>query len=450
MYVPPRFIVVDDKKLHLQAIVDGFQRMGTSCVGIWFNPAEELERDLFRGVRGLFLDLHLLDGIPTTDHRRHFAQIASILEDNIHPSGGPFVLVIWTEHAHLRDELKEYLDANLDNDKPHAKPIAVFSLPKERYINAETGVTTAPAELKTAMRASLEENPQLLALLAWETDIVAAAGDTLASLVGLAPTEERLTATFPATLDTILSRLAREAVGRPNVALDHRAAIMNALAPILTDRVLNQEVEAEVVALWTRAVTRASDPALPNATALEGGKLNRMLHLAVPPERIRPTDWGAVVTFPPDQWTNDRILELLDIPQGELLSQEFKLARADRIRCRPCLIRVGGGCDFAQNKKGPLKYLLGMEIPLSVQRQLDSNGQLRIPASEWSSPVLVDAADEPFRLHVNVRFFLSCAASSCENWSVRYRIREQLLMHLISHDSLYSSRPGIVQLPILQ
>lgn len=82
-----RFVVVDDRLNHLRAITDTFQRLGTACIGVHYDPAQELNKDHFRGVRCLFMDLHLVDGQASTDERRHYAVIASILEDNICKNG---------------------------------------------------------------------------------------------------------------------------------------------------------------------------------------------------------------------------------------------------------------------------------------------------------------------------------------------------------------------------
>lgn len=442
MFTPPRFVVVDDKLDHLKAILDTFQKLGSPCIGIHYNAAEELDCNYFRGVRGLFLDLHLIEGALATDNRRYYAQIAAILENNISLDGGPFVLVIWTAYAHLRQELTEYLDANLDAQKPHARPLAVLCLDKERFINVDSGAVIDPTLLRQAVEDAVTSNPQLAALLSWETDVLAAAGATLSALLGLVPPGERSTAAFPAALDVILSRLAREAVGRPHVAVDPRAAITAALAPILADRIVNQELTAQVSDLWSHAVTRHADPNLGQGGAQEAGRVNRMLHVAVPgSETIRSTDWGAVVNFPQDLWTDENLLRLMDVTLDQLLN-EFKVPAGSGARCRPCLVRVGAACDYAQSRRGPLAYLLGLEIPVSVVRN-------KPPASEWISPVLMkDGEADPFRLHVNVRFGMNLPAGACAAWQVRYRIREQLLMHLISHANAYVSRPGIVQLPI--
>ncbi len=450
MFTPPRFVVVDDELTHLNAILDTFQKLGSPCIGIHYDPAAELDPAHFRGVRVLFLDLHLIGGALGTDYRRHYAQIAAILENNISPHGGPFVLVIWTANPHLQNELIEYLDLNLDPQKPHAKPLAIRCLEKERFINVETGAAVNPGQLRQAVEGAISSNAQLAALLSWELDVLAAAGATLSTLLALVPSNQRSTATFPSALDTILSRLAREAVGPSNVAIDPRAAITTALAPILADRIINQHPTAEVSDRWSNAVTRHSDSALGNSTEEEAGQINRMLHIAIPgPETIRPTDWGTVVDYP-TAWTDPEVSNTIGFTIDQFLGHELKIEGAGRAQCRPCLVRVGAACDYAQNRSGPLKYLLGIEVPETAARMEDRQGRrIKPPDSVWTSPIFVmDGITEPFRLYVNVRFGREVLPGACVDWNVRYRIREQLLMHLISHESGYSSRPAIVQMPV--
>ena len=139
MFTPPRFVVVDDSPEHLTAILNAFQTLGTPCLGVEYDPEHELERRHFKGVRALFVDLHLTDLAATTDERRHFAVIAGILQDNISPTGGPFILVVWTEHDDSVARLTRYLDESLDLELPHARPLAIVALPKTPFINLNTG-----------------------------------------------------------------------------------------------------------------------------------------------------------------------------------------------------------------------------------------------------------------------------------------------------------------------
>jgi hypothetical protein len=444
IFSAPRFVVVDDKEQHLTAITRTLQLLGAPCLGVKYDGTEELKPDHFRGVRCLFMDLHLIDGVASTDHRRHFANIAAILEDNISASGGPFILVVWSALQNLDGELRNYLDEKIDAAKPHARPLAVLGLAKDKFINLDDGIVAKPKELRKAVLDAVVANPQVAALLGWESDVLTAAGDTLAELLKLVPAAERVSKSYPNALDTILSRLAREAVGRPNVEINHRAAITTALGPILADRVINQEVTPDTAALWKRAVTRYDDDSLKDASREEAGSINRMLHVAIPgSETVLPIDWGAVVELEEGVWnSDDQLRQLFDGSRTELLEEEFKIKAADHGKCRPCLVRVGAACDYAQKRRGPLTYLLGLELPADLKRSSTA------PAAEWRSPVMMlNGEGTPFRLHVNVRFSLARPAAGCEGWKVRYRLREQLLMLLLSHSNGYTARPGIVQLP---
>lgn len=450
MFSAPRFVVVDDKKEHLDAVLQAFQSLGSPCIGLHFDPATTLEKDHFRGVRCLFLDLHLSGGQLGTDHNGDFARIQTILEDNISERGGPFVLIMWTAHPHLRDDLVAYLEKNLDPDRPHARPLVVMTLAKEKFIDGATGVVKNAKDLQTEVTKAVSANPQLAALLGWEVDVLAAAAETLASLVSLVPVDQRTSADFSGALDAVLSRLARESVGLPNVDADHRAAITGALAPILVDRIMNRDVPQATKDLWKTAVTRHADPQLGDASAKEAGQVNRMLHLALPAfEAVRATDWGAVVTWP-FPWTDDEVLARMGLPIAQLLGSQFLVERTDRGRCRARLVRIGAACDYAQSRPGPITYLLGLEIPEDAERKKDGKGQrIRLSDAVWVSPVfLTPESPDPFRLHIHARFSLSLLPAACATWKSSYRLREQLLMHLIAFESDYGSRPGIVQLPV--
>jgi hypothetical protein len=446
MFAAPRFIAIDDNPDHLAAIVKAIHSLGTTCFGINYDGSSQLDAAPFVHVRCLFTDLHLLSGIASTNEHMHYALIAQILETTINRSGGPFILVVWTDFADRCHELREYLETHLIGDCVHARPLAVLGLSKATFINPTDNTVSDPKKLEEAVRNVVASIPQLAALIEWEENVLAAAGATLATLINLVPESKRINAQYASELDTILSRLACEAIGKHHVATDPRGAITQALVPILADRILNQE-ESEAPDIWKAAITKHGSRPVDPASPEEAGQLNRMLHLALPEvEHFAPADWGAVTAWP-YEWSRTAIMPLLGLTGDQMLGSEFKIDAVDRDRCAPRLVRIGAACDYTQNRSGPITYLFGMEIPEDAKRKTDKDGHtLRMTDAIWQSPLFVTpSVANPFRLHVHFRFSINLLPTAVTAWAATYRLREQLLMQLITTASVYSSRPGIVR-----
>lgn len=447
MFAAPRFIAIDDNPLHLEALVKTLQALGTPCFGIHYDVSTELLAKHFLGVRCLFMDLHLTTGVASSDEKTHYGVISGILDANISAVGGPFILIVWTEHAQLCAGLQEYLDTHLVGEQAHARPLAVLGLPKASFINTKDGAVLEPGKLEEEVRKLVESIPQLAALLDWESNVLGAAGNTLASLLSLVPPDKRTSQSYAEELDLILSRMACEAVGKMHVATDPRGAIAKSLSPILADRILNQSA-ASAAAFWPLAITKHGKDAAAKASPEEAGLINRMLHLALPAvEKALPTDWGAVVSWPYG-WPSGEEVHALGLAGDQILGNEFKIEGEDRATCQPLLIRVGAACDYAQSRPGPITYLLGVAIPQAAKRKTDKAGnQLRMTDAIWRTPVFVTPElTSPFEIYVHIRMPITVLPNETKDWTVVCRFREQLLMQLISAASDYSSRPGIVQL----
>jgi len=110
---------------------------------------------------------------------------------------------------------------------------------------------------------------------------------------------------------------------------------------------------------------------------------------------------------------------------------------------------MGAACDYAQNHKGPIPYFLGMKIPdeAPVQTGVNSKPIKKVDAI-WESPVFYSSIStgESWRLFVHCRFGFTFLAQECSEWTVYFRIREQLLTQLLFFASHYSSRPGIISM----
>ncbi|MER9102678.1 hypothetical protein NKH95_01885 [Mesorhizobium sp. M0848] len=436
MFSAARYVVVDDEEDQLRMLVDSLHSIGAPCVGVHYT-GKPLNPRAFAGVRLLFSDLYLISG--NSSQKVQFAAIEAMLRTNIDPTtGGPYLLILWTSHDEQVGALRAYLRERLE---PAKLPLAVLELDKKPFLVKGDGKGD-PEGLAKAVHAQVNSSPEIRALISWEGDVLAAAGATLVTVTDLIAAEERDLDGFAEKLNGILSLLAVASAGKPNVPLDRRGAINNALAPILADRIMNARERPEVAGIWDQAITR--DNNLPVMDDAQIGRMNRMLHISMPPaEPLDPKDWGAVLLLPAGERQDQPMMARFGVKYAELLSQVFHLDKPGRARSRPVMVRIGAVCDHAQRKTGPLPYVLGVLVPVDVQRK-----ELEQLKSEFESPILlIDPAEGPVHLYVNARFQIALVAPPVE-WTPLFRIREQLLMMISAHAAEYQTRPGIVKLPI--
>lgn len=292
MFTPPRFVVIDDDLNHLDAIVTTIQSLGSVCARVHYTPEKDVPKELFAAVRAIFIDLQLQDRSASSDFNRHFAEIQRILGNVIQPTGGPYILLVWTDVPNRVTELQAYLEKKLFVDKPHTKPIAIVPLSKTDYISIETGEPTA-GSLVEDIRKHLRAQPAMNAIVQWEAEVLGAATRVLADVTALAGE-----ISGDAPLPTLLKRLAVEAVGHANATDDPRASVQAALLPLLQDHLQNAPY---VSGEWSRAFESAATPAPPLSKA-QASMLNTKLHVTRQDvtRPVSPVAWGAICELEPD------------------------------------------------------------------------------------------------------------------------------------------------------
>ena len=379
----------------------------------------------------LVLDLHLLPS-GTLGSKQHFGHLAQLLEQCISYKGGPFALILWTEHEEEFVSLIKYLDS-ANGLSEHSRPVAYGMLSKAHFLCPDEEVVEDHAGLIEEIENALQIAPQLKAIFAWERDVQSAIRSMLASMLELIPKEKRTSQLFPHEVETLLSRLAIKAVGEKNVCKDPRAALDASLVPILADKISNARVP-EDLELWRSVIKESSVPSLPS---IGYASLNRMLHVALPKsDTIRASDWGSVVEIP-NNWNDEHTFEThFGLARSECFNKHFKIPVAKHDQCRAMLVRIGAPCDYAQQRAGPITFLLALEVPDSIENCGTP------PNAIWTSPLLSIEHCELFSLRVSVSFPLTVTLSQISAWSAVYRLRGPLLMELLHKYGTHSTRPG--------
>ena len=242
MLTPPRFVVLDDKKEHLEPIIETFKLIGSSCIGVQYNEhdASHLHQDYYKGVRGLFIDLNL-SGSSSLGSSTHYAEITRILETVISCDNGPFIMILWTDNPQECDQLIEYIETRLDPDKKYCKPLLIKPLSKTLYIDANSSIKESNREtFKEEIKGFFSSVPQIAALFDWESRVLEAVNQTLIELMNLVPSDKRNFNDYPSEIDKVLSFITSSTLGDGHVNKDPQQAFNITTAPILTDKILNK------------------------------------------------------------------------------------------------------------------------------------------------------------------------------------------------------------------
>jgi hypothetical protein len=421
----PRLVVIDNDAKHLRGLGDCLARWGAACLQILFTG--EPDGTVCPDMRVIFADLHLNEGGGTDAGPRDFSTIGGVLS-TLAPTG-PYFIVLWTNYPEHAQALKTYLDANLEGVP---KPFDVVSLNKLDHLTEDGTVRDADG-LLTAVRAMVEAQPQIAALLNWEEHILVAAAATVRSIVESTAGD----ADVAGKLKRLLARLAVEAVGREHVEKNRFGAVNEVLQAILADRIAAAASSGGDPGVWGRAFDAADVNA---AFSLEdAARLNKTVHIA--DDAVQASVRGAVARLSSIAAIRP-FEETFGIAAASAAEREFWCGNfaADNASFRWLLIQTQAICDFAQSKKGTLPFLLALEMPAAALRQSQLKKAYR-PAV-WVSPPLLLGGQVKY-LCASFRFGVALAPSHCAV-DAEYRLRDQLITDLAYDAHTYAARPGVL------
>ncbi|MFT2815557.1 hypothetical protein [Leifsonia sp. A12D58] len=450
MFTPPRFVVVDDNAKHAHAIAACIQELGSACATVIYSLEKDVPVAAFLGARVVFMDLQLMDRAHG-DFKRHYAEIQRILSQVINPVGGPYMLVLWTEVPERADELRGYLEEHLYAKSPHTRPLSLLALSKNDYIDSSTESATNSAELGNRIRIDMAEATAVAALLQWESDVLHATNGVLQTVISAASTASG----GPVEVSAVLKRIAIDAVGESQALADPESAVHIAMLPLLHDQIQDTASRAGSVDVWNNAYEGAPEP-LPKLSREKAAKLNSHLHLQLATNGdVTPTSWGALSSLEPDfSWADfgfDGAKQFVEkVVQKQVQTQwldnvvDMEIDDSNTRRVRVGQVRIGAACDFAQKAHGPIPFVLAAFIPVRKDHAA-KKPVLADRSTAWMSPLMDIGEWGRGHLFVDPRFSRTRGHQQAQQFTPVARIREQLLIELISTVSHHGARPGITQ-----
>ena len=427
MLPSPRVMAIDDELTHLEGLTKGLNEYGTACLPVHFD-GQSAGVPQCPQVRVIFADLNLIPG--PTGPAGNFSTIGSLIQEKIKPSG-PYFIVLWTMFPQEANSLHHFLKRL----RGVTKPLTVRALDKNDHLDP-AGVVRNIEKLVEAVRGIVADQPQVGALLDWEERVLGAAADSVSSIMELAESAQGNVSQSQG-ISRLLTSLAVAAVGEEHVEEDRFRAVNEALLPILADRIASMRSEKNNKELWEAAFNRTD--ARKKLSSSEAAKLNRLLHIA---PRANSSLWferGSVIPLP-DRFSGSKFQKTFGLKQEEAAEKQFGCKgfseKCDRFRW--VLVQSQAACDYAQMRKGPFPFHLGLCLPVSTALKRG------LPAALWPSPCF-EFNGETF-LHVNASFQIALSPTTRLKEKPLFRLREQLLNDMIYRLHSHGARPGIISL----
>ena len=425
-----RVVAFDDQPADLDALVDCLNRAGIPSVGIPFQKDHDAMGIMAAPhVRVVFMDVNLLS-IPETDSPQNHGVIGSLLT-TLAPAG-PYLLVLWTATPTAVQAVRAFLDERLVDI---AKPFDVVPLAKESYISSPGNLTDRDG-LINAVKGLTESTPSLAVLCRWEEQVFVAAAQTIESIMMLGTDNNTSSEQQNSVLENMYA-MAVATVGHQNTSAHGLNALHDALLPILADRINSSTSASANNDIWREAIKTFKGQ--PEVSVRDAASLHRVYHIAVVDEigYNQGAERGSVIPFKkakPDSWFQ----AVLELDEKDAIYKLFHVKDLDPHKPYPwVLVQAQAACDYAQRQPGPLPFFLGVNV-------LESNvPRNRRPRQDiWQSPRfnLDDAVHE---LQVNTRVQIPLAVQAAKKITPLYRLREQLVAHLLHHAQSNNARPGI-------
>ena len=470
LIAPIRVVVVDDKPTHLISIANGLTMAGIPCVWHWYNAETnklipEPPKGGYPHLRMLFTDLNIREMVGANKEAKTLAGvlISDVLQPIVAPDGGPYSVVLWTSVEGLAEDVGPLITQRINADlldpaDRRPQPLSITTLAKRDFVggfgNEETektlsqmlDVTKATATaLKKSVETVVSSDSRLRLVASWESRVGLAAVSTMKSIHRIAVSEADISGELPASaLETVLAKIAIEAVGAKNASDDPMAALDSGLLDLVMDELGSNSHAADYAGV-VQAALGAALQAKPTVAPATRSQLNTHLHVEVAPAARDIVTRGAVFSVDAEtikEFTGsdeEQFLETEFLPEG----RSNDLLKNSHIR----LIEIGADCDHAQRKPRTIRLLFAAELPFEhlspkQKKELDKLKN-KNDALEPLGPWVVDGRE--CVLLISVRRFVTIQEWACpKKLKMLYRLRKPVADLVLYRYTTHSNRPGIM------
>lgn len=469
-----RAVAIDDEPSHLLAITTGLSASGIPCMGFWFDrdTNELLPKPADGGLpflRLIFMDLNLaeLGGVP--EPANLCAGVMSVLKQLVSKSGGPYLLVFWTQVGSRVAEVKRMLYERLEKVEQIPCPLAVVELDKGPFIVADpkgqdfksalrgfySELHKTIPQLEEAVKQAVAQDSQLSAVSSWESRASEAAARAVNQIHACARGDAADPLRTSESIQKVLTKIALAALGETAAAEGPARALDSGMADILVDQFGISVDDPEYRGIIGKAIGGTMKAAVIFQDEVRmSAALNTFFHVDREIGSAGAGDRGVVVdasSFKGDlgfkgvDLLNEFLIPIEKFPEDrrvEMKALKDVLRKSDEF----VLVELGADCDHAQNIHRTRRYLLGLEVPVRFAELLrfPSDRKLRSDALELLGPWIING--ETLFLVVSCRrFWVWQKREPHPQSKVKYRLRSSIVNKLLHRYSTFHSRPGIIE-----
>lgn len=372
-----KIIIVDDSETDLLTLSKVFLETGTACKAIEYS--EYYNEAPLAGIRLAFFDINLTNRGADFNQEIYnykedrnlsstFNDLSVAINKIISKENGPYVLIFWSLRTKCIENLKEYINDAERGYKDTPMPISIFSLEKEELLHK------TPKEISAKISSLLTSNCFQL-LYDFESKCMNAATKTINEIYNIIPKNRQTNwgetdLNFENNFKNIFLNIAIFGVGKEMAIKEPDKAIYKTLMPLLEHQ-LTQLLPEEK---WKNILEKLPNPSFPENFNI--ALLNSIFHIDFETE-IQKHYRGAVFEY--DIITDDQkkkfgghlpsYYKVLEKLSNELLShfisfsEECTMKSEFKFNSKFIVIEISASCDFSNNKKRNLKYVLGLLTP---------------------------------------------------------------------------------------
>jgi hypothetical protein len=392
-----RVVIIDDNKDEAIPLMNVLSMHGIPFAYFDGKP-ENLPEKPIDNIRIIFLDIVLVDG---TDDKSKISTIINVLIRILGKNSNPYIIIAWTKHSELIDEVKE---------KISLKPLFTLNL---EMIECKKGNEFNIEEINNKLLEKINNFGVFRFFLEWENILHESAGRTVNEISSINTQDDN----WNQNINGILKMLAEAYAGQQaynNYDLNAMLAINNLLMDIIENRIQNTEKNESFINNQTINLTNINEIK---------GELNRKLLIAneqnnsVIPGNIYKNEF--LIKCDINNLCNNN-----NIPE-ELNKQENHI-----------ILEVSPYCDYAQKKWTCHRILPGIIWPEQYENKLKKADYI------YRTPLFL-INDQLCNFVFDLRYLSSITFDRLNDKTSLYRFRKELLVDIQSKIAGHINRPGI-------